>query len=227
MYRINEKKCRETAKRLGSKLNNKWYKLNNTDNLGCATYLYRKYGYPDTYQHFYDKYISDHKVDSKTNGRNTDYLTFVAERLAAFDDYSEPYQDYFDFIVQKLIIDTKDGMAEEEKAKKMLEASGFTCDEPTITEDLQLGIDLKVKKDDKPICAIQVKPHTFFLGNSNWSLVNDRKRALEKEKKTKEQLKLPTYYFIYYKNDGEFIKTNGKYAHKLQSLINPDGTTKN
>lgn len=224
---VDLKRIKENIERIGTRLNNKWYKLNSTDNLGCVTFLYRKYGYPATYQSFYDKYITDHKEGSKTNGRNLQYLTFIAERLEYMDDYTEPFQAYYDFLIQKLIIDTKDGMAEEEKAKKMLEASGFTCTDPTLEEDLGLGIDLKVKKDNKPICAVQVKPHTFFLGNNNWSLVNDRKRAIEKEKKTKEQLNLPTYFFIYYKNDGEFIKTNGKYAHKLQSLINEDGTTKN
>ena len=222
-YIIDEWNIRRIGKELNGRLTDVWQNERKVDNLGCASYLYRKYGYPTSYQEFYDKYVNDSIMHSGENGRSEHWLYKVAKDLATSDRHKAPMEDYYAYVVLKVIIDTLDGMKAELKARKMLESSGFTCAEPTVSEDCSLGIDIKVSKNNKQLCAIQVKPISFFRGNNNESLIEDRKKAIEKEYKTQKLLKIPTYFFIYYKEDGSFKMTNGKLAHKLDNLITKDG----
>jgi len=69
----------------------------------------------------------------------------------------------------------------ESKVNEMLLSKGLTTEAPTLVEDTKYGIDLKVYKENKLVCMIQVKPHTFFIGNNNQSLIKDRVKALVKE----------------------------------------------
>lgn len=224
---FNVENSKRTANIHGNRLNNKWYGMNYTKDFGSVAYLYKKYGYPNTCEAFYNKYISDHKENSKENGRNYYYLIAKANELREKDNNMYPINVYFDFLMQKLIVDTKNGLEKESEVKKMLEESGFTCTIPTLNEDKDFGIDLKVYSDNQLLCMIQVKPNTFFKGNNNESLINDRKKAIEKEKKTISIYNVPTFFIIYKKDNGEFLQRNGKYCFKLNNLINNDGTTKN
>ena len=227
-YIVDENKCKDAFLKNNNRLKNKWYKLNSTSNVGCMTYLYRKYNYPATYQDFFNAYVQDHKKNSKINGRSIEYLTKVASNLSILDGNKCDISIYFDYVVQKLIIDTFNGLQKEFEAKELIENHNLQVEEPTYSEDTDLAIDMKVKKNNMVKCAIQVKPHTFFLGNSNRSLVNDRRLAIKKENKVKDNLKIPVYYLIYNKNSGQWIKTeSGKLLHHLNNLVNEDGTTKN
>lgn len=209
-------------------LKEKWYGLNSTDNLGCCTYLYKKYGYPEKYKDFYKAYTTDNQDSGKENGRSEQYLLNVANILAFKDDFRFSIEEYYSYIVKKLIVDTLDGSKKETEVNELLKRKGLRTESPTINEDLKFGIDIKVYKDDDLKYMIQVKPNTFFIGNRNQSLINDRIKALEKERKTKEQYGVNTYYIIYNKSNGQFILNKGKYlSHRLGDLINNDGTTKN
>ena len=208
-------------------LKEKWYGLNRTDNVGCCTYLYKKYGYPDTYEDFYNSYINDTLNVSRENGRNEHYLYRIAKVLAKKDNYRFTMEEYYSYIIKKLIADTLDGAQMESKVNEMLLSKGLTTEAPTLVEDTKYGIDLKVYKENKLVCMIQVKPHTFFIGNINQSLIKDRVKALVKEQNVKNLYHVPTAYIIYNKNTKEFIRTNGKLTHRLSQLINEDGTTKN
>lgn len=224
---FNADNSRRTANIHGNRLNNKWYGMNCTRDFGSVAYLYKKYGYPESYNKFYEMYTNDHKENSKENGRNYEYLVAKASELRNRDNNMYPIDIYFDFLMQKLIVDTFNGLAMESEVKKMLEESGFTCTTPTLWEDKDYAIDLKVYMDDNFICIVQVKPNTFFKGNGNDSLINDRKSAIEKEKKVTSIYNVPTFYIIYKKDSGKFIEHNGKYCFRLHDLINNDGTTKN
>lgn len=210
-----------------SDLKEKWYGLNGTDNVGCCTYLYKKYGYPDTYEDFYNSYVNDTLSSGKENGRNEHYLYKIAKVLAKKDNYRFTMEEYFSYIIKKLIADTLDGAQMESKVNEMLLSKGLITEAPTLVEDTKYGIDLKVYKENKLVCMIQVKPHTFFIGNNNQSLIKDRVKALVKEQNVKNLYHVPTAYIIYNKNTKEFIRTNGKLTHRLSQLINEDGTTKN
>lgn len=227
MKTINEKTCREIFIQYNNKLKNKWYILNGTKNVGCMTYLYKKYNNPKTYQQFYEAYITDkyNKKNPETCGRNEEYLNKVARKLMNLDNNEEQFSVYYNYIIQKLIIDTYDGLQKENQIKQKLINKGYTCVEPTYYEDVKLSIDFKVYKDNNLYCLVQIKPLSFFLGNRNQSLIQDRIKAIKKEKKAEQQFKVPLVYIIY--KDDKLIKNNkGNIAHRLLNLINLDGTIK-
>ena len=203
-------------------LKEKWYGLNSTYNLGCVTYLYKKYNRPNTVDEFYNAYTADTSIteDRRTVGRSEEYLKNVSTTLAQRDNYSLDLKDYFSYIIKKLFYDTINGAKKETELAEIVKSKGYTIKEPNFREDTEFGIDLFVYKDNKLLCILQAKPHTFFLGNNNASLINDRKRALEKEKKCKETYKVPVFYCIYNKNTGEWVrKSNGKLCWLLNTLI--------
>lgn len=209
-------------------LKEKWYGMNSTNNFGCCTYLYKKYDYPDTYEDFYEAYIKDSSFNDKEHGRNEEYIYKMAYMLYLKDDERFNIEDYYSYIIKKLIYDTLNGCKQESKVNELLKRKGLRTESPTINEDLKYGIDIKVYEKEKLLYMIQVKPNTFFIGNRNKSLINDRLKAIEKENKTKKQYGVNTYYIIYNKTDGQFILNKGKYlSHRLSDLINTDGTTKN
>lgn len=203
-------------------LKEKWYGLNSTYNLGCVTYLYKKYNRPDTVDEFYNAYTADTSIteDCRTVGRSEEYLKNVSSTLAQRDNYSLDLKDYFSYIIKKLFYDTINGAKKETELAEIVKSKGYTIKEPNFREDTEFGIDLFVYKDNRLLCILQAKPNTFFLGNNNASLINDRKRALEKETKCKETYKVPVFYCIYNKNTGKWIrKNNGKLCWLLNTLI--------
>lgn len=204
-------------------LKEKWYGLNSTDNLGCVTYLYKKYNRPETVEDFYNAYTADTSIteDCRTVGRSEEYLENVTCTLAERDNYRFSTEDYYSYILKKLFLDTIKGGQKETELANLIKSKGFQTKEPTFNEDTKLGIDLFVYKNDKLICIIQCKPHTFFLGNNNNSLINDRKRAIDKEKKCEEIYKVPVFYCIYNKNTGIWKRNDkGRMCWKLNTLIN-------
>lgn len=210
-------------------LKEKWYGLNSTKKCGCMTWLYKKYGRPLTVQEFYDSYINDiqsSEMDSRTFGRTQEQLLKIAIELMTKDNGRFELNDYLSYIYKKLFYDTIIGCKKEKQIKEYIESKGFKTKEPSFEDDIKLGVDLFAFRDNELKCIIQSKPNTFFLGNSNKSLINDRKKALSKQDKAKDKYGVPTYYIIYNKNTGEFIKNDiGTLAFRLTDLINQDGTT--
>lgn len=224
-FTINIEKAKQIDR--NTNLKEKWYGLNATNNVGCCTYLYKKYNYPKTYNEFYEAYIKDHSVNDKQSGRNEYYIYKIAKELSNRDNHRFEISDYYSYIVKKIIVDTLEGAKKESEINEMLIKKGLTTVSPTLDEDLKLGIDLKVYKNNKLLYMVQVKPNTFFIGNNNHSLINDRINAINKEQMVMNIYHVPTIYIIYNKNSGKFIKHNGKLSHRLLNLINTDGTTKN
>lgn len=218
-YTVNATICR-AAESLHPTWKNAWYGLNQTYRWGCCTYLYKKYGRPDNYQSFYDNYVTDITGETpQTYGRPEDYIYDYAEALKERSGEDYPTMDYYNYIVKKLIVDTLDGAQKENEAAQYIIEHGFTIEEPTYKEDKDYGIDLKCYNDGILKFIIQVKPHTFFIGNSNNGLINDRRSALIKEKKCNQDYGVPVYYMIYDKSTGEWIENNGHTAHRLKDLL--------
>lgn len=219
-YTINATICRE-AESLHPKWKDAWYGLNQTYRWGCVAYLYKKYGRPDNYQAFYDYYVTDITGEApQTYGRSEDYIYEYAEALKEKSGENYPTMDYYNYIVKKLIVDTLDGAQKENEAAQFIKEQGYTLEEPTYLEDKDLGIDLKAYKDGKLKFMVQVKPHTFFLGNNNKGLLNDRNKAVVKEKSAKKIYGVPVYYMVYNKRTGDWITHNGHKALKLNDLLN-------
>lgn len=204
-----------------------WYGMNSTYNFGCMTYLYKKYNNPKTVQEFFNKYISDTiSQDNRQCGRNYNHIINKAKTLASKDNFTYSMDEYIDFIIKKLFIDTFNGCQKEVELKELIEKKGFTTKQPSLDDDLQLGIDLFAYKDGKLKFLIQTKPITFFLGNRNLGLINDRVLALQKQALAEETYKVKVIYCIY--NKDKWIKNNnGGIGFKLERLIENDGFTKN
>lgn len=225
---INIDKALEMEKT--TNLHDTWYfnGFNNRNNVGCVSYLYKKYDYPKTYKQFYERYVNDDNTGKlEENGRTEDYLVALAESLKEKDNNRFEIWDYYSYIYKKLIFDTFNGLKKEKEFRDMLTASGVSNSSPTYEEDIDYGIDIKVHDNDGNLkCLLQVKPNTFFKGDRNNALRHDRQRAIQKEKIAKETYKVPVYYVIYEKNTGKWIKNKkGKFCHLLKNLINADGTT--
>ena len=221
MYKIDESKCRGTEE--FPELSKNWYYMKGTKNFGTVSYLYKKYECPNNYQDFYNCYTADTIGDDvKTIGRTENYLQHQAELLSI--NSQQPLTTCFDFIIKKLFIDTLDGQKKEIEVKELLENKGYQVKEPTYIQDTQEGIDKLVYKDDKLFCLIQVKPLSFFCGNSKSDLINDRKLAVEKEKLCIEKYKVPVFYLIYNNRTKKWVTNNkGNKAHLLKTLINENG----
>lgn len=207
-------------------LKEKWYwnGLNSTQNLGCVTYLYKKYNRPETVEEFYNAYTADTATSStqdlRTYGRSEEYLENVTNTLAENDGNRFEFEDYFSYILKKLFYDTINGAKKETELANLLKSKGYIIKDPTFYEDTKLGVDMFVYKDGKLLFIIQVKPHTFFIGDRNQSLINDRRKALDKEKKCKERFRVPVFYCIYDKQGKWLRNDKGRMCWKLDTLIN-------
>lgn len=227
-YSVNETRSREMED-IHKDWNAIWYGLNSTYNFGCCTYLYKKYDCPTTYQAFYDAYTTDCTANyGKTNGRTPEYILKQAYILSKRDNNSYPIKDYYDYIVKKLIIDTMDGSKRELEVKELFEKHGYTCTEPTFEQDTKEGVDKFLYKDGVLKYIIQVKPHTFFIGNYKQDLINDRLSALKKEQICKQKYNVPVIYIVYNKNTGDYERNErGGIGWKLTTLIDSNGKSDN
>lgn len=191
-------------------------KYNQVNKLGCLTCLYRQYK-PKDEEEFKRLYLKEYSEE---------YNDVILKLKTDVKEYS--YSDLVNFLDKKLFTNTIEGIKKELKAQEIIKNSGYKVEQPNENDDVKLGIDFKCFKDNKLKFLIQVKPHTFFIGNTNESLVRDRKKAIEKERLAKSKYKVPVIYLVYNKNNDEFIKNKqGKYSYLLTNLINHDGTTKN
>lgn len=224
-YKSLTEKCQMAKEELNPQLKEIWSNINSTKNWGCCTYLYKKYGCPSTVEDFYIKYTTDDDDNNnpKEHGRNKDYIWSYAEMLSEY--VTAPTETIYWYIVQKLIVDTFNGCQKEQKAKELLVSKGYSGVSPTLEEDTEFAIDLKVYNENKHLFNLQVKPDTFFKGNTNQSLIRDRISAFKKDLKAKNKYGVPTLYLVYSKETGSFIHNpKGKYLFRLTDLVNNDGT---
>lgn len=224
MYQINETHSRNAEKQHYD-WKSTWDNMNATENWGTVTYLYKKYGSPNSYQDFYTAYIADTEGDNaKTHGRSEDYITYQAELFKEKTGGKEGLGVYKDYICKKLFIDTMDGLKWENKAKDWLTDKGYTVEEPDYYQDTTEGIDKLVYKDGSLYCIVQVKPHTFFIGNNNDGLIRDRKNAMKKYNTCRTKYNVPVVYFIYNRNTQEWLNNEkGGMSFNLTTLIDSNG----
>ena len=222
---IDERKCRE-AQAKHKEWDEIWHSLNSMENLGNCSYLYKKYGCPNSYQEFYDRYTTDTEVGAIDNGRSQECLEAIAMRLKEKTDGS--YEDCINYIYKKVILDTVDGGKYERKFNTTISEYGLEVKEPTYFEDSRYGIDKKVYMDGRLICFIQIKPKTFFMGNSNEWLKTERRNAIYKIERCNSMYKVPTYFVIYDKASGDFVKhpISQKLTWKYESILEDNGNSK-
>lgn len=202
-----------------------WHKLNNMEYLGNCSYLYRKYGCPNSYQEFYNRYTADTEVGAIDNGRSQENLDDIAMRLKELTDGS--FKDCINYTLKKVVLDTVDGGKYERLFNTTMTKYGLDIVEPTYYEDSRYGIDKKVYLDGRLLCCIQIKPKTFFMGNKNEWLKIERRNAIYKIDKCNNRYQVPTYFVIYDKASGDFVKhpISRKITWKPETILDNYGNS--
>lgn len=197
-YKLLKDKCyyNELKKKINFLYGNIWKKISGRPYVGNCSYLYKKLE-PINYQDFFEKYIN-YISPNKTNslkkdeyyGRTINDLLNLAKKYKELcNDDKLSIEDFFDDIVNHVIIETFDGHIAENYILNVLKEKGFTVLNSDGEMDAVLGVDLIVKWKEKIISFLQIKPVTTFLGNNNISLVNDRIEFYHKQEKLNEYIK--------------------------------------
>lgn len=225
------------------KYNQEWKKYSARKYVGDCSYLFEKLK-PVSYRDFYEKYINDGQMNFGTintndyhRGRteieiidNAKYLYDTIRKRYPDDDVN--FVDCLNVTVGHTIHETYDGHIVENIVDEMFSKKGLRTVKPCGDADSLYGIDRFCYIDDALQFMLQIKPISFFKGNMNKSLIDDRISAFKKGFKSQEVFKVKTYYIIYdssicNENKVGFVcKPNGKMAFELSELCNSDGTVK-
>ena len=204
-----------------------WYKLNNRNNVGDMSYIYHKLQ-PTDYQDFYTKYTQDAYTDEtiQHKGRTEVYIIDIARKYQAYSGrYDITLYTFFLNVLWHIIVQTFDGHKKENELINWLKGKGIDARPADSTLDAEYGVDIVIYNENQPKQFLQCKPISFFKGNLNESLKNDRKISLKKYQKSYNIYGIRTYYTAY-SRDGRWLKQNNKYCFKLETMINSDGTTR-
>lgn len=198
----SELKSKEHYERNKKKFNdncNEQYKvINGKPFIGNNTWLYKTLK-PENYQDFFDKYLAsatgksldinkdyhnrwDLKKDAHS-GRTLEDLISLAKfykKLCHHVNY--PIEDFFDDLVNHIIIETYDGHRSERELGDIFRSKGCEVEESDGDFDSKFGVDLIVKTKTKAY-YIQVKPFsTFSKVKPHEGLRNDRINFFEKQR---------------------------------------------
>lgn len=210
------------------KFNSIWKKFSYRKWIGDCSYLYKKFK-PQSYQDFYEKYIHDGTVNKNTDiryrGRTEEEIYQIALKYRSLSDINIDLDVYIKNIILHTIIETYNGQKIEETIEEYIKDKGYNVTRCYGDEDAEFGMDLKVF-NDKQKFAIQIKPLSFFKGNKNESLINDRISAFVKEQKCYEKYHMKIYYIVYdILKDSKFklLKNDDKILFRLAQLCYRNG----
>lgn len=205
---------------------NAYYQVKSRTLVGDLSYLYKKYS-PTSPEDFYNKYINDtysKDGDVRHHGRTQKQLMDIARRYQNISATGDELKFFYDNLVYHYFIQTYEGHKHEQEIMEYLKSKGKECKTTNPDDDAELGLDLEID-----IAFIQVKPITFFYGNRNESLINDRLLAIEKYGKAMKKYNKPTVFAIYNKVGNQIFwlkNKNGGILHKIENLIDDEGKTK-
>lgn len=217
-----ENKTKEAFRLLNKRLKKTWDTINDTYTWGCASCLYDKYQ-PKSVEDFYIQYVDDpyDPQDPQYSGRNICYILQYAKKLQELDNCTFSIDMYYLYIIYHLITETYYGCSKETVLQEELKKRGYEVMNANDNDDIYNGIDLILSKDGKKY-AIQCKPFTFFKGNNNKGLIEDRIKAIQKQENTYNKYRIPTYYVIY-DHQGWIKNENDGYCFSLRQLITKEG----
>lgn len=210
------------------KYNKIWKKFSYRKWIGDCSFLYKKFR-PVSYEDFYQKYVKDgenNKVDDiRFRGRTEKEIYQIALQYRSLCDINIDIDIYVKNIILHTIIETYNGQKIEETIQEYIESKGYNVIRCCGDEDAEYGIDLKVHNDTETF-ALQIKPLSFFKGNKNISLINDRISAFVKEQKCYNTFNIKTYYIVYdiiSTNQFKILKNKNKILFKLKHLCHTNG----
>ena len=226
-----DKKDFQKTNRISRKYNMQWKKYADRPSIGDCSNLFQRLR-PTDYYDFYLKYTKDgeetvhNREVFKHCGRTEEEIEEVARKyMAECGNTSFTFEDFVKNVYMHTIIETYDGQTKEQDVNQILANLGYTYEKPEKEEDSRFGIDFKVYKDGKLVFVLQIKPISFFLGSKNYSLIQDRIGAFEKQSLVMDRLHVPTYYMVYKADDNGnvgWLTENGKLCFELKRLCNQE-----
>ena len=100
--------------------------------------------------------------------------------------YIISYSECYSFMFNLFCLAPLKGLKMENESKLFFKNKGFKITESTEYQDIKLGIDFFITKDEKTV-GIQVKPNSFFK----------RKNELQIQKKKHSLSKIPVFFDVY------------------------------
>ena len=209
---------------------------------------YTTYGFKKSYEMWND--YSHDSIESFFNDFSKDYSEeFLKENcercLKKMHENSSniSYDDLFDILLRRLVIDAFIGFKAEDIIKEKLINGGCKIHNYNVISkkeetmlDTNYGVDIIVFKDDNVLSLIQIK-NTSTFKNDGMYIRGKRKEFFEKERKANEHIGgqyKRLYFYIYDKN--AYIKekkfkyyinpNNNKCCFTLDELIYEDGSLK-
>ena len=236
-FLYNDKSKYTNTKRILRQYNVEWKKYAGRNYIGDCSKLFQRLN-PESYTDFYKKYIEDgekHKNNDELliyRGRTEEEITNIAKMYQKdCNRFDIPLETFILNIICHVIHETYDGQNVEREVGKMLNKLNYIYKKPDGNEDAKYGIDFKVYSKDKLMFILQIKPMSFFTGNSNKSLIEDRINAFHKERLCNDMFGCKVYYMAYQINNNGGIywyqDKNNKKCQLLSHFCNEDGTIKN
>lgn len=196
--KLKSKKYYEENKgKFNDKCNDQYKAINGKPFIGNNTWLYKTLN-PVDYQDFFDKYLAcakgesldpnkkyrrwDLKKDEHSGRTLEDLITLAKFYKESCNHVDYPIEDFFDDLVNHIIIETYDGHQAERELGDILSRRGGEVEETDGDFDSKFGVDLIVKTK-KNTYYIQVKPFsTFSKMQPHDGLRKDRINFFEKQR---------------------------------------------
>lgn len=249
-YQLKSKEYYYGLKEIMNKYNLKVKKYMGKPFIGDCSYFFSTYFDGSSYEDYFFKYISNadenfNHVTGKGNefkGRSIDQLRRIAEiECEDIDNPAITVDMCMDDLITHAIFETVDGhLSEIEFERQYLNKDEYDIERTYGDLDSRCGVDIiATRKLDGVKYFFQIKPISFFKGNRNLSLKNDRKEFLFVKQNNLISIMRERGYdgdctilFIIYENkDGNIIfhknARNGKYCWCLSELIDNNGEVKN
>jgi hypothetical protein len=214
---------------------NKFIKNYTTNGFKKSYQMWNDYSH-DSIQAFFNDFIKEYPEDYLTKNCRKCYTEMTR------DGSSISFDDLFDILIRRLVIDAYIGFKSEDIIRENLISNGIIIhDYDIVTKkdeiylDINCGIDIMAFGRGCVKSFIQVKNTSTFSFDGKY-IIEKRKEFFEKEKEANEYLADGVYrkiiFFIYDKNafinEGEFRfyvnPATDKCHFFLDELINPDGT---
>lgn len=174
----SKKYYEENKGKFNDKCNDQYKAINGKPFIGNNTWLYKTLN-PSGYQDFFDKYLAcakgesldpkktyrlwDLKKDEHSGRTLEDLITLAKFYKESCPHVDYPIEDFFDDLVNHIIIETYDGHRAERELRDILISKGCEVEETDGDFDSKFGVDLIVKgRLKQKTYYIQVKPFSAF-----------------------------------------------------------------
>lgn len=230
---FDEEKCRFAKEHIGrnGEISKVWMtQFSPKNKIGNCTNLFRKLK-PTSPEDFYEKYIKyaeeHHTLPVKERGLTYEELLLLAGQYCnagnAHSKVNYEADMYFYDMLCHIILETWEGQRTEREFSRFLEKLDYKCDHFDGEVDATYGLDIRVRRKDGKVSAIQIKPMTFFLSNRP-DVVEHRRLLCKKYERTYEDMNgLKTYYAVYCKDKqtGEitWVKNGDGFRFKINELF--------